>query len=142
MSNRNEFDRKTKVQIIKRSMINGTPTCERIEDSSGHGFVGGIRCGCTKGLEVNHKAMDAMKTKKRKLTVDDGENICKAHHRIETSGQMAMLANTLRMEAKHLGADKPNKAKIARPPKARRSTFKTDQIREMRERQYRKMVTE
>ena len=125
---RREFDRKTKVQIIKRSMIEGVPTCERIDD--------GARCGVTKGLEVNHKDMDAMQTdKSRKLTADDGENICKAHHQVETSGQMAVLANTLRIEAKHLGAHKP-KSTIKQPPKPGKTTLKQDQIRALREAQY------
>jgi len=123
---RREFDRRTAVAIIKRSMVNGVPTCERIDE--------GKRCACTRGLEVNHIDMDAMQIdKSRKLTPDDGENICKAHHQVETKDQMAMLANTLRMEAAHLGADKPNTQKIAQKAKPVRSTFKQDQIRALRE---------
>ena len=127
--NRREFDKRTSVEIVKRSMIDGKPTCERIDE--------GKRCNCTRGLEINHIKMDAVEIdKSRKLTAADGENICKAHHQVETKEQMAMLANTLRMEAKHLGAEKPNKQKVAQRPKPTRTTFKTDQIRAHREAAY------
>jgi hypothetical protein len=128
--NRREFDKRTKVAIVKRSMIEGIPTCERVENE--------VRCGCTKGLEVNHIDMDAMQVdKSRKLTANDGENICQPHHKRETKTQMGVLANTLRMEAAALGADKPNKAKIAQPAKSPKTTFKQDQIRALREARFR-----
>jgi hypothetical protein len=121
---RQEFKKSVQVTIIKRSMINGIPTCEEIED--------GARCGCTRGLEVHHEGMDAMKVdKSRPLTADDGRNLCKPHHAIITARQMGVLSIAIRQEAAHLGADKPNKAEIMGRPKANKSSPKLDGIREL-----------
>ena len=103
MSNRQNFNRQTRLAIIQRASVSGVPTCERIE--------AGARCSCTKGLEVNHVRMDALvpdDVKRAKtLTAEDGELICKAHHLIETRQQVADLAKAVRVEAAHLGAKPP-----------------------------------
>jgi hypothetical protein len=57
--------------------------------------------------EVNHKDMDAMVVEKRKLTIDDGECLCKPCHREITNKQLTALAKAKRNEAKHIGAVKP-----------------------------------
>ncbi len=102
--NRREFSRSVRVEIITRARdAAGVPRCEFVE--------AGVRCGSTKGLEVNHKAMDAMTSDddkaKRKLTADDGELLCVDHHREETKMQQADLAKARAQEAAHLGAKPP-----------------------------------
>lgn len=104
MARRCEFSRTVRAEIIKRAMHNGIPKCE-------HVYSNGARCGSIKGLEVNHKAMDAMRSdddkRKRKLTADDGELLCSAHHREETKRQQADLAKARAQEAAHIGAKPP-----------------------------------
>ena len=106
--NRQNFSKAVRLQIIRRASVDGKPQCERVED--------GARCGCTKGLEVNHVRMDAMKSdeakRTKKLTAKDGELICKPHHRVETKQQVADLAKAVRVEAAHLGAKKPAETPI------------------------------
>jgi hypothetical protein len=108
MSNRQNFPKGVRLAIILRACVNSVPTCERVEN--------GTRCGCTKGLEVNHVRMDALVADsdkaKRKLTTEDGELICRAHHLVETRQQVADLAKAVRVEAAHLGAKKPTETPI------------------------------
>ena len=103
MANRQNFNRATRLAIIQRASVNGTPTCERIE--------AGSRCGCTKGLEVNHIRMDALVAddvkRAKPLTAEDGELICRDHHAVETKQQVSDLAKAVRVEAVHLGAKPP-----------------------------------
>lgn len=100
--NRQEFDKPTRRKIIQRACINGIPTCERVEN--------GVRCACTKGLEVHHKDMDAMKLDKSKpLTADEGELICKPHHKEETAIQVSDFAKANHVRDRALGVDKPKK---------------------------------
>lgn len=96
MSNRRNFDRKTKVAIIKRATRpDGQPACER---------CGAIGCR----LEVHHRAMDAMEVdKSRELTADDGELLCGPCHNPITATQRKHLAKALAREAKSLGATRP-----------------------------------
>jgi hypothetical protein len=120
-SRRRNFTRACKVEILKRSMINGIPTCEQM--------TSGVRCACQKGLDVHHLEMDAMIVdKSRVLTAADGVVLCKAHHDPITKDQKAVLKKTLAVEAAHLGAKK-DKAKIAQPPKPERPTSKLDSQR-------------
>lgn len=102
--NRRNFTRATKVEILKRSMVSGIPTCEAIG--------AGIRCACQKGLDVHHRKMDAMEIDKAaKLTAADGELLCKPHHDPITKKQRKVLKKALATEAAHLGA-KRDKAPI------------------------------
>ena len=89
MTKRRNFTRAVKVEILKRSMINGIPTCEEV--------TGGVRCACQKGLDVHHLKMDAMEVdKSAPLTAADGVLLCKAHHDPITKGQKGVLKKTLR----------------------------------------------
>ena len=94
--NRRNFDRATKVAIIKRATRpDRQPACERC------GAVG-VK------MDVHHKVMDAMEVdKSRKLTADDGELLCGPCHDPITATQRKHLAKALAREAKHVGADKP-----------------------------------
>lgn len=94
--NRRNFDRASRVAIIKRATRpDGQPACER---------CGAIGCK----LEVHHKQMDAMEVdKSRKLTAEDGELLCEPCHDPITSAQRKVLAKALAREAKSLGATKP-----------------------------------
>jgi hypothetical protein len=115
MTDRREFKRAIKVAIAKRSMIDGVPTCEDVDEK-------GVRCLCQKGLECHHDDMDAMLIDKSKpLTVDDGRMLCAAHHDPITKKQVGVLSKVKRMEAAHLGAEKPNKAEIKSDPHALKS---------------------
>lgn len=105
--NRRNFSRAVKVEILKRSLVGGAPTCEAVER--------GVRCLCAKGLNLHHEDMDAMVLDEdkalRKLTAADGRMLCKEHHDPITKGQRDVYKKVQRIEAKHLGATAP-KAKI------------------------------
>lgn len=115
--NRQEFDKKTRVEIIKRSCDERGPRCE-------FGALSGTRCGASKDLEVHHVRQDALVSDvdkaKKKLTASDGILLCKFHHNEESAIQAADLAKALRVEARNLGADKPKRgfAKVSKekPP--------------------------
>jgi hypothetical protein len=123
MSKRRNFTRAVKVEIVKRSMIKGVPTCEAVISSSipVSGFSI-FRCGCTKGLQVHHNDMDAMQVDKtRKLTAADGELLCKDHHDPITKKQKGVLKKVLKVEAAHLGVKRdkqpvPQRPKSEKPP--------------------------
>jgi hypothetical protein len=120
---RREFKRDVRIAIIKRSMINGVPTCEFVDENE-------VRCICQKGLELNHDDMDAMQIdKSRKLTIDDGHMLCKPHHTAITKKQRKDLARVQAAEARHLGDKDPRKQKVPNRGKAPRSTSKLDSIR-------------
>lgn len=101
--NRRNFPRAAKVEILKRSLVNGIPTCEAV--------AGGVRCAGTKGLNLHHDDMDAMVLDEdkavRKLAAADGRMLCKDHHDPITKEQRGVLKKVLRVEAKHIGATKP-----------------------------------
>jgi hypothetical protein len=107
--NRQNFDKKTRVEIIKRAG-------SRCEFST----KAGLRCGAMKGLEVHHTAQDALvgdaEKAKRKLTAEDGQLLCRDHHKEESAMQAADLAKAIRVEARDLGADKPKRgfAKVSK----------------------------
>jgi len=108
---RRNFDRATKVAIIKRSCArreDGQPNCER--------------CGAIGiPLEVHHKDMDAMQIdKSRKLTADDGELLCEPCHDPITAVQRKQLAKAQAREARALGAVKP-KSQLRSTPFPHRS---------------------
>ncbi len=74
--------------------------------------------------------------------INGGENVesnlapvLDAPHKAKTKADVAEKSRVASVKAKHIGAVKP-KGSIPRPPKAPRSTTKTDQLRAMRERQY------
>jgi len=120
--NRREFKKSVKVEIIKRAGLNHlVPNCENCGSSS-------------RQFEIDHRDPDAMQIdKSRKLTAEDGWLLCIPCHDAKTKIDVAGIAKAKRVEAKHLGAEKPHKQKIAQKPKPDRSMFKTDQIRAMRE---------
>lgn len=125
MSRRN-FDKKTKVVIIKRATIGGQQWCEK--------------CGAlAKKFEIHHLREDGLEVDKSKpLTAKEGALWCEPCHDEHTRKfSTPAVAVAKRQEAAALGADKPNKAKIAQPPKSPRSTFKQDQIRALREARFR-----
>jgi hypothetical protein len=125
---RREFKRTVKVEIIKRATPGiGSPFCEK--------------CGqTTKGrFEIHHLREDALEIDKSKpLKAEDGALWCKPCHAEHTRNfSTPAVALAKRQEAAALGVDKPNKHKIAQPPKDRKSTFKQDQIAALRAAQYR-----
>lgn len=110
---RREFKRDVRVAIIKRSVVNGVPTCEWLDN--------GVRCGCQKGLALHHDTMDAMEVDKTsKLTIDDGRMLCPPHHDPITKKQRKDLKRVQAAEARHLGDKDPRTQKIQSPgfPKA------------------------
>lgn len=94
-------------------MINGTPICEWIDDA-------GVRCVCTKGLEIAHVDLDAMKSAEAKrakpLTADDGRLYCKPHHTAFDAASKADLAKAIRVQDRATGAARPKKgfARVAK----------------------------
>lgn len=119
---RREFKRDVRVAIIKRSLINGVPTCEAMD--------GDRRCGCQKSLALHHDNMDAMQVDKtRKLTIDDGRMLCADHHDPITKKQRKDLKRVHAAEASHLGDKDPRKQAIPSRGRAPRSTSKLDSIR-------------
>jgi uncharacterized protein YbaR (Trm112 family) len=128
MNDRREFKKAVKVEIIKRATrpigddgLSGT-FCEE--------------CGSlVRAWEIHHLREDALEVDKSKpLTAEEGALWCKPCHREYTrTHSVPVVAAAKRQEAAHLGAEKPNKAKIARPPKPERPTGKVDQIRALRE---------
>jgi len=100
---RREFSRAVKVEIIKRATLN----CEK--------------CGGRAiGFEIDHRNPDGMQIdKSRPLTADDGWLLCIPCHRKKTQTDVANIAKAKRIEARHLGAEKPNKTKIPHRKKER-----------------------
>ena len=96
---RREFDKRVRVEIIRRATRDGQQYCE---------IVG---CGCLikPGYgEFHHIEQDAMQLDKSlKLTQDKGLYICKPCHKEESKKQAPILAKALRREARHLGAHRP-----------------------------------
>lgn len=96
MANRRNFVRAVKVEIIRRATRpDGQPACE-------HCGAIGVK------LDFHHKQMDAMvldQDKKRKLTADEGELLCRHCHDPITAGQRKVLAKASATEAKHIGAN-------------------------------------
>jgi hypothetical protein len=101
---RRNFDRATKVAIIKRATIDGVIRCER--------------CGIpTRRFEIHHKIADALEiNKSRKLMADDGELLCKdagresCHGRQTAEHDVPAIAKAKRREARHLGATRPKQS--------------------------------
>lgn len=126
---RREFDRKTKVEIIRRSTRDGVVYCES--------------CGLpAKRFHIDHTDPDGLQVDKSKpLTAADGKLLCAGsretcHGKKTAEQDVPAIALAKRQEAKSLGAEKPHKASIARPPKAPKSDFKQQQIRALREQQH------
>ena len=95
MTERREFTKAVKVQIIKRSMACGEMRCEN--------------CGAPvfpgKRFDIDHKTPDALEIdKSRKLTADDGWVLCLGCHSEKTKDDVAVIAEAKRREASHLGA--------------------------------------
>lgn len=124
MSNRQEFSRPVKVEIIKRATRNGIIYCEK--------------CGAqTKKFQIDHITADGLKLDKSKpLTAKDGELLCagnrKTCHGNKTASEdVPAIAEAKRREAKHLGAnDAPRRQirskgfeKREKPPKIDKSAL-------------------
>jgi hypothetical protein len=100
MSKRREFSKPVKVEILTRCK---QPTGFRCEV-----------CGAvvTHG-EIDHTDADALQIDKtRKLTAEDGKFMCVPCHKAKTKIDVAIIAKVKRIEARHLGANRP-KGKIA-----------------------------
>jgi len=101
---RRNFDRATRVAIIKRATIDGVIRCER--------------CGlATRRFEIHHKIADALEIdKSRKLTPADGELLCKdagresCHGRQTAEHDVPAIAKAKRREAAHIGATRPKQS--------------------------------
>jgi Fe-S-cluster-containing dehydrogenase component len=131
MADRREFKKAVKVEIIKRAKKDCRP---------GSGVVGCEKCGlaCV-SFEIHHLREDALEIDKSKpLTAEDGALWCKSCHDEHTrTHSTPVVALVKRQEAKHLGAEDPNKQKIQQKAKAPRVSVKVDQIRALREAQFR-----
>lgn len=121
-SKRREFDRATRVAIVKRAMRpDGQPACEKC-----------AAIGCR--LEVHHVDMDAMQIdKSRKLTALEGVLLCEPCHDAETAKQAPVLAKAKAVEARHLGAHQPKSTipKRKKPEKPKRDKLTMPPRREM-----------
>jgi hypothetical protein len=111
LSDRREFTRSVKVQIIKRSMVMGEMRCEN--------------CAApvfpSKSFDIDHRDPDAMQIdKSRKLTALDGWILCRPCHKRKTAKDVTDIAKAKRREANHLGA-KRDKQPIKSDPHALRS---------------------
>lgn len=104
--NRQEFSKPIAREIVTRASIKGVPTCEFVDDL-------GMRCGCTKGLELAHVQLDAMKSdeakRSTKLTAQDGLLLCKPHHKAYDAPFKADFAKANHIRDRALGVDKPKK---------------------------------
>jgi hypothetical protein len=111
MSNRREFTKAVKVEIIKRAIPQGTrapPWCEKC-DAMAYRF------------EIDHRDPDAMQIDKSKpLTAAEGWLLCIPCHSEKTAKDVADIAKAKRREASHLGA-KRDKQPIKSDPHALRS---------------------
>jgi hypothetical protein len=94
VSNRREFGRQAKVDMLKRAKDDlGNVRCENAH----------CRVICTGAFEFHHVDMDAMQIDKtRKLTAADGLVLCIPCHDVETGKQAPILAKVKRNEAKEL----------------------------------------
>lgn len=113
MSDRREFKRSVRVEIIKRAKdtILGL-ACEK--------------CGnAVKRFEIHHLEQDAMQTdKSRALVASDGLLVCLRCHKKLNAHQAPILAKVLAVEARHLGADK-SKSPMRTPAKERKPALVT-----------------
>lgn len=106
MSNRQNFPKPVKREIVVRASVGGVPTCEFVDDL-------GVRCVCTKGLQLAHVDLDAMKSdeakKSSRLTAKDGLLLCKPHHTAYDAPAKADFAKANRVRDRATGVDKPKK---------------------------------
>jgi hypothetical protein len=104
---RREFTKAVKVEILKRSIVDGTRLfwCEQCHAMVASG-------------EIHHIRQDAMEIDKSvRLTAADGQFLCKDCHAEITKQQAPVMAKVKRIEAKHLGLKKPSTLKSAGFPK-------------------------
>ena len=114
MTERREFDAKTKGAIIKRATHEGVVRCEE------------CRCAVSR-WEIHHVKPDALEiNKSAKLTPADGMLLCKHCHDELTRPFQTIIAKVKRQELKHLGARKKSKLSSAEPQ--RRATTPTTKI--------------
>lgn len=99
MSNRREFSRTVKFEIIRRAQVSGQITCE------GCGLVLGA-----KRFEIDHTIPDALAVdKSRPLTAADGKLLgLDCCHKPKTAVDVGVIAKTKRVAARHLGLGKPS----------------------------------
>ena len=67
--------------------------------------------------------------------VENGEWLCVPCHKAKTADDVRRIRKSDRQRDRYIGAVKP-KGSIPRPPRAPRSTTKTDQLRALRERAF------
>jgi hypothetical protein len=104
---RREFSKPVKVEILTRCKQTTGFRCEVCGAVVTHG-------------QIDHTDADALQIDKtRKLTAEDGKFMCIPCHKAKTKIDVAMIARAKRIEARHLGADRP-KGKIPSRPFANR----------------------
>ena len=96
MSNRREFTKAVKVEIIKRARVNAVIRCEKCAvDVRG-------------SWHIDHIDPDAMQIDKSEpLTAEEGQLLCLPCHDEKTRKDVADIAKAKRREAAHLGARRP-----------------------------------
>ena len=99
MTTRQEFDRATRVDIVKRATKHGVTYCEK--------------CGLpTKRFEIDHTIADGLRIDKRKkLTAEDGKLLCSGTpascHDKKTGADIKAIAKAKRREAKSFNVAAP-----------------------------------
>lgn len=103
MSNRQEFDRDTKITIHRRAT--DEQGVKRCENPSCRSVIKGRQC------HIDHIIADALKSeadKKRKLRPADGQLLCITCHNEKTrKGDVPAIAQAKRREAKAAGVTRP-----------------------------------
>jgi len=99
MNKRREFTKAVKVEIIKRAsrmtFNYPRPYCEQCESSADK-------------FEIDHITPDGLSVdKSAPLTAKDGMLLCIPCHKEKTASDVASIAKAKRIEAKHIGADRP-----------------------------------
>ena len=99
MSKRREFTRSVKVSIIKRAMqpvASGLMACCERCEAPAHKF------------HIDHIIPDGLAVdKSAPLTAKDGMLLCLPCHEKKTAGDVPSIAKAKRIEAKHIGATRP-----------------------------------
>ena len=99
MSKRREFTKAVKVEIIKRAtdpQFRGLIMCEECKIS------------VTGFFQIDHIIPDGLCVdKSAPLTARDGMLLCLSCHATKTAGDVPSIAKAKRIEAKHIGATRP-----------------------------------
>jgi 5-methylcytosine-specific restriction endonuclease McrA len=107
------FTQRVQVEIIKRATRHNVIYCEEAS----------CERPCTK-FEIDHTVADALVVQKRALKAADGKLLCIPCHKAKTKIDRKVIAKAVNTEARHLGAEKPNKASIPSREKPERPVTK------------------